>query len=338
MQINFKTILYLILIFNISPGCNNQKKVDINSTVIEGHLQNPLSNKIYFCTYIDSNSLFLGNKTAIDSSQIDDKGYYSFLILNKTPLVFNLESDSKILASNLFLIPGHHLQIDFKSINNIPEINTSNKESKYNNFLLQFIDSFYQNKSVYHEYYISTNYMDIHQFITYNNNRKQKQLNFFAEFFANDSLNTDFKNYVVNTINYGIAIDRLMYIWKKRMKSENIFGDSTYFSFETPDFIENKNAFNCPAYIRFLNLYIKDTYERMVEKGELPIDKSEVLKPSVEKYKLAIKLLNKPFRNVVLYNIIYNEMNSLGKNNHADSLITNSLDSMDSWFCKKYSL
>ena len=125
--------------------------------------------------------------------------------------------------------------------------------------------------------------MDIHQFTTYNNNRKQKQLNFFAKFFANDSINTDFRNYVVNTINYGIAVDRLMYIWKKRMKSENIYGDSTYFSFETPDFIENINAFNCPAYIRFLNLYIKDTYERMVEKGELTIDKSEVLKPSVEK-------------------------------------------------------
>ena len=338
MPINLKTILYLILIFNISLGCNYQKNDDIHSTIVEGRIQNPLSNKIYFCIYTDSNSLFLGNKTAVDSSQIDDKGFYSFLILNKTPLVFNLESNSKILASNLFLIPGQSLQINFNGINNIPDINTSNKESKYNNFLLQFIDSFYQNKYVYHEYYISTNYMDIHQFTTYNDNRKQKQLNFFTKFFANDSLNTDFKNYAINTINYGIAVDKLMYLWKKRMKSENIFGDSAYFSFETSDFIENKDAFNCPAYIRFLNLYIKDTYERMVEKGELPIDKSEKLKPSVEKFKLAIKLLNKPFRNVVLYNIIYSDMTSLEKTNQTDSLQANSLDSMVSWFNKKYSL
>ena len=73
MQINFKTILYLILIFNISPGCNNQKKVDINSTVIEGHLQNPLSNKIYFCTYIDSNSLRI---------EFDGNSFHKAYILN----------------------------------------------------------------------------------------------------------------------------------------------------------------------------------------------------------------------------------------------------------------
>jgi hypothetical protein len=216
-------------------------------------------------------------------------------------------------------------------------VTSSNPESNYNKFLLQFIDSFYQGENK-HEYYIATNYMDILEFTTYNEKRKQKQLFFFNTFFKNDSINTDFKDYALNTINYGIAVDRLMYLWKKRMKSENIFGDSSFFAFETPSFIENRGAFNCPAYIRFLNLYIKDEYERKVEKGELPLDKSEKLVPEVEKYRLALRLLKKPYCNVVIYNIIQIDMNGIGNESTIDAPSVNSMDSMESWFRRKYSI
>jgi len=122
------------------------------------------------------------------------------------------------------------------------------------------------------------------------------------------------------------------------MKGENIKIDSSYFEFETPAFIENKDAINCPAYIRFLNLYIKDNYERMVEHGDLPTEKSGKLIPGVEKYKLALKTLKQPMRDVVIFNIIYNDIqdNIMWDNIRKSSDLP--MDSLMKLFTDKYSV
>jgi len=336
-----KSNTFFILLISIAflfSACNGSDKSQSGSTVVEGTIQNPADGKIYFYTYIDSASLYLDNKSLIDSSAVDNKGHYSFTLPNNSPVIFNLQMGSNILANNLFLIPGAHLEINFTGKDNTPEINSSGHDSFYNKFLLQFLDSFFRDSSVRNEYYIASNYMDIHQFTEYIEKRKQKQLNFFNDYFKGDSLNNYFKNYCLNTINYGIASDKLYYLWKKRMKVENIRGDSSFFSFETKSFIENADALNCPAYIRFLNLYIKDTYERMVERGELPINRANKLIPQVEKYKLAVRLLERPYRDVVLYNLIHSEMNEIGNETSKYEAPTNSLDFMINWFCKKYAI
>ncbi|MBK5285793.1 MAG: DUF4369 domain-containing protein [Bacteroidia bacterium] len=319
----------------VLSGCNPH---DLGSTIIKGNIPFPSADKIYFYSFADSTDIFLENKVAMDSSVIDKNKNYSFSFQLKNSCVFDLIIGNKNLATNLFISPGDKITINFSGKNNESEIISSGDAGKYNTYLIKYLDAFYKNPKTKEEYYIGTNYMDIHHFVLYNESRKQEQLVFFNNFFANDELKKDFRDYALNTINYGIAVDRLMYLWKKRMKGETVIADSSYFSFATPEFIENKSAFNCPAYIRFLNLYIKDTYERMVDNGELPHDKSTRLIPAVEKYKLALRILHKPFRDVVLFNIIFSDMHNVTEKNISHALPEIALDSMIVRFNKKYSL
>lgn len=316
-------------------GCNSDNS---NSTILNGNIQFPPADKIYFCSFADSTDIYLETKTAMDSSVIDKNGNYSFSLQLKNSCAFDLGCGNKNLATNLFISPRDKLKIIFSGRSNDVHVISSGDAGKYNSFLIQFLDTFYRAAAVREEYYIGTNYMDIQQFTLYNERRQQMQLDFLDNYFGSDSPKKEFKDYALNTINYGIAVDRLMYVWKKRMKGENVIVDSSYFSFATPAFVENIDAFNCPAYIRFLNLYIKDTYERMVERGELPLDKSAKLIPAVEKYKLAMQLLRKPFRDAALFNIIFNDMHDVTENAIANPQVKLSPDSMVALFIRKYSL
>jgi hypothetical protein len=311
---------------------------DDKKTIIKGHIEFPVSDKIYFYSYRDTAATYLETMSVIDSSLIDKNGNYAFSLSPKILSSFNLVSGGNNLATNLFITPGEKIILNFIGKNNQPEFFPSGEAAKFNSYLVKFIDTFYKVQATKQEYYIATNYMDINAFASYNETRKQKQLEFFNSFFKYDPLKKDFKDYALNSIYYSIAADRLMYLWKKRMKGETVTADSSYFSFATPSFIENKNALLCPSYIRFLNLYIKDTFERMVERGELPLIKSEKLIPQVEKYKLALRLLKKPYCDVVLYNIIVGDLNDVAEKNHASHSSGISLDSLTVCFINKYGL
>lgn len=326
----------IILIIITGIGCRTDKNE--NLTVIQGNIEVPLHDKIYFYSYPDSESMFLANMEAMDSSTLDKDGNFILTPVCKKPFIFNLVHGNQDLATNLFLLSGNKITINFRDKNNQPEVFPSGEEAKFTAYLINFLDTFYKEPATKQEYYIATNYMDIHQFRSYCEKREQKQFDFFNDYFKNDSLNLEFKFFAHNTIQYGIAVDKLMYVWKKRMKGEIVAADSSYFSFETPSFIENKDAFSCPSYIRFLNLYIKDTYERMVERGEFQFEKSKTVVPQVEKFKLAFQLLHKPYRDVVIYTIILGDMNDLDKINHVPRSYNTSLDSMIAWFESKYSL
>jgi hypothetical protein len=330
------SFVVLLLACFAFTGCFSDHKENGSESNVKGHIQFPEKDKIYFYSYADSIDLFTDHKSAMDSAMIDKDGNYSFPLHHKNPLVFNLVNGDKNLVTNFFITPGDHLKINFVGKDQKIEIFPSGNAARYNAYLVKFLYAFYQEPLAKQQYYIVSNYMDLSQFTSYNETRRQEQVSFFKNFFRDDSLTKEFKDYALNTINYGAAVDRLMYLWKKRMKGEHVEADSTYFNFETSSFIENQDAFSTPSYSRFLNLYIKDTYERMVEHGELPLNKSEKLIPQVEKFKLAIKLLNRPYRDAVLYTIIPGDMNDVGNMNaqHAPSNI--SLDSMIVWFTHKY--
>ena len=289
-------------------------------------------------SFADTIDLYLEKKSALDSSLIDEKGNYTLTLHIKNPCAFNLQCGKKNLAANLFLSPGDNLEMNFIGKNHKPFIKRSGPEAKYNNYLIQFVDSFYNDPVLKPQYYIASNYMDLKQFVSYTDTRKQHQLGFFQSFFKGDSLRPEFRDYAVNTIEYGIAVDRLLYLWKKRMKSEAVNPDSGYYYFATPSYLENKHAFSCPAYIHFLNLYIMDTYVRMLEKGALPEKKSAALIPQVEKYKLAVQLLKPPFRDVVLLGIITNEINSMAQEDTTKPGSSASMIDKIEWFKNKYSL
>ncbi len=332
------SLAFLSLLIMAISSCQPKRAINPHSINIEGRIQYPLGDKIYFSSYADSSDLFLENKTRLDSAIPDKNGSFSFTFRSERPMVFDLESAAQNLATNLILCPGDLLKINFKGKNFSPEIESSTEEGKINLFLVNFLDSFYRSPDIKQEYYISTNYMDGESFATYNERREKAQLEYFKDFFRNDSLKKEYRDYALNTIHYGIAVDRLMYVWKKRMKNETVLLPENYFAFETKSFIENAEAFYCPAYIRFLHLYIKDTFDRMVEQGELPLNKTIPFLPQVEKYKLAASLLSRPFRDVVLYSIIMSDMHDVNNSmiSKRDSSVP--LDSMIAIFRNKYSL
>jgi hypothetical protein len=330
----YRVSLFTLLVFTLFC-CRND---DASLTVIRGNIQFAPAGKIYFYSFADSADIFLERKSAIDSSVVNKNGDYEFKLPLNNSCAFDLICGKKNFVSNLFISPGDKIKIVFTGKENTPHVISEGDAAKYNTYLLGFLDTFYRVPSVKEEYYISTNYMDIQQFATYNDRRKQNQLDFFSDYFKGDSLKKEFRDYANNTINYGIAVDRLMYVLKKRMKGERIELDSSYYSFVTPQFLENMNAFACPAYMRFLNLYIKDVYERKVENGELPVGRSTHLIPAVEKYNLALAIFHHPFREAVLYNILYSDMHDVTASQNSGVSDNQIPDSMLTIFKRKYSL
>ena len=319
-------------------SCSNNEEQKEDKTIIEGSIQNPTHSKISFCTYPDTVSLYLGAKQAVYTVDLDAQGHFKFAIDNKTPVVFDLESGEQTLATNLIVLPGSHLEIKFTGKENRPNIVSSGEASEFNGFLIELLDSFYESPSLKQEYYIGTNYMDIHYFSDYLDKRRQAETGLYNSYFEGKTINKVYEEYAKNTIDYCWGADKLYYLWKKRMKIENIHGDSAYFSFQTKSFIQNAGAINCPSYIRYLNLYIKDYYERLVETGALPKVKGEKLIPDVEKFMLAHELLDSTFRDIALYNIYFGDTHDLAKGAVQDTLRGRSLDSLKASFCRKYNL
>ncbi|MEO8148906.1 MAG: hypothetical protein ABI723_14770 [Bacteroidia bacterium] len=327
--------LALFTLWLVITGCNSNKPAGENQTIIKGTINYPKSNKVYLFGYASTVDKYLLNKTAIDSAQLDNKGDYFFSLKRNKPDLFDLRNGTTDLASNLYLSPHDNLIINFPAPDQKPIVIENSDAAKYNQFIIDFIDSFYINPKIKHFYYIATNYLDADEYITYCNDRQNKQLSFYRNYFGSDDINPDFNKLMINDINYQSAVDRLMYAWKKRMKGENSKIDSSYYNFITPSLIENKEALESPAYMRFLYLYIKDKYERMVEKGELPRSKTEKLIPAVEVYKLATANLNHPYRDVVLYNLVLSDWKTINKKEYPGYSIT-PLDTLISWLRIQY--
>lgn len=297
---------FFFVIFACFAGCNTSSKS--GKIVIEGNAGSG-TRAVYFYTYPDTLQLYSEVKIPIDTASVHENGSFSFKVNSMHPLVFDLHDEKGQLTANLFMCPGDEIKIQFNK-DRRPLIDKTTMEGKFNAYLIEFIDTFYRADRVRNEYYISTNYMNGRAFTDYIEQRKAAQVAFFERRFGGSNLKKEYSEYALNTIKYGIAVDRLMYVWKKRMKSEYVTLDPDFFSFATPQFIENSTAFNCPSYIRFLNLFIKDMYERKVDLGELRNSKSIPLNPALEKYKLAVKLLNRPFRDAVMYQIVHNELSN----------------------------
>lgn len=329
---------FLFFVNRFFSSCNQSYQVPASDTFIRGNMQFPTGDKLYFLSYSDTANLFLNRKSAIDSSDIDPDGNYIISLHIKSSCAFDLVYGRKKLASNLFMSPGDKIEMNFKGKSFVPYIKRSAPEAKYNTFLLQYLDSFYKNEVLKPQYYIASNYMEVNEFEKYTNMRRNQQLSFFNNFFTGDSIKPAFSNYALNTINYGIAVDRLLYLWKKRMKGHSVTPDSSYWFFKDKVFLENDKALNCPVYIHFLTFYIKEMYSQGIESGALPENKSVDVIPQVEKYKLAVKLLERPFSDVVLYDIFSFDLEELKRADGVNAINSLSFDELNSRFRKKYSI
>lgn len=335
-KVNGSYFLLLFFFPALLTGCRSGNSDAGNKTIIKGHFRYPAGDRIYYYSYANRVDKFLAIKTIIDSAIIDQDGNYVFSLNRSEPDLFDLKTDNSVLVNNFYLQPGEKMTINFIQPQSDPEITVDSEAAKRNYFIVSFIDSFYKESSTKKFYYIASNYLSPDQYTSYCDERKQKQLNFYKKYLEAESLNTSFNNFMKAEINYQAAVDKLMYAWKKRMKGEDQIIDSTYYNFLNPALIENKSALESTAYIRFLNLYIKDIYERKVENKELPENKSGKLIPAVEKIKIAEQTLKNPFREIVLYNIIYDDINFTGENKAFLHFSTTTIDTLTFWLNNKY--
>jgi len=328
-------ILFIGVIF--LSACTTQTKKETSQTVIKGNIQNSKTGKVYFYSYADSIDLFIERFTALDSSLIDADGNFSFELEINQPKVFSLRYGSRDLVSNLFISPGDQLEFKFYGNKFIPIIEPIGEEAKFNIYLLQFSDTFYKEPVRAKEYYIASNYYSADQYAVYNDQRKKQMLVFFNNYFRNDNISKNHRSYALFTIQYELASDQLMYLWKKRMKGEPYTADSSYYNFKNPNFVENADAFISPSYIRFLNLYLNEDYEKNISNGKT-LTSSQNFHPSAEKYVLAHQLFNGIFLEAILYRIFYNDVKDVTDTEITERIISSNIDSLKSEFEIKYQL
>ena len=275
-------VLTLVILSTVC--CNPFSKNSSRIAIIEGKINPSFITKhvIYFYQYTDSLSLFFCEKKPTDSCEIKPDGSFKLEIKqwNQSGF-FDLGSKDMIFARNFFLQPGDHLNLVFEGNEMPPKLSYSGKIGKYNLFLQTFSDTFYRNPSVKETYYKTSNYLLAPDYSVYINNRREEQINFFKKYFREEEMDTVFKFYFENETNYNWANDKLYFLWKKRIRKEVVPVDSSYFDFLKIVSVDNSKALICPAYTRFINLYIRELLD---EKTSVTTDGID---PSFERFELA---------------------------------------------------
>jgi len=285
--------------------------------VIEGTIDAPNDSMVYLFAYADSLDRYVDRMTAIDSAVLEAGGRFAMHPAATAPTVFSLRHANTDLVANGLLLPGSRLSFRFMGRGHKPRIEPIGMAARYNAYLIQFQDSFYREKDAYRIYYIVANFMSPDEFARYTHERKERMLAFFDAFFGSDSLPPPCRALARYSIDYEIASDRLMYVWKKRMKGESERPDSAFFDFLTPEFVDNPDALVSPSYIRFVNLYIEHLYETNVENASRAGDLSRADIPAVARYRLCDSLLTPPVRNAVFYNLFITDGQDLSAGHDA---------------------
>jgi len=331
----FKAIVLLLLV----SACNSSKKEEVAGTVIKGNIKNAPDSFVYFKTYIDSVDLFLGMKSSLDSARIDGNGNFELHPKVDSVCVFTLVCGNRDLISNALLTENGHLDITFTGKDYSPVILSKNEISDYNTFLLKLIYEFYKKPDIKQEYYIASNYMDAMPYAEYNGKRMDAMLDFYTKNWGNRSSNQLYYDYAVYTMKYECAADRLMFLWKHRMKNLPIDPDSTYFNYTDKKFLNNPQAYISPSYIRFINLYLKDKYETLAVAGKsVPGAEKFAGVPPVQKYMLAASLFDRPVLNAVLTNLLLSDLKDVDNKDLSSAPSSKNLDSLEMNFKTKYKL
>ncbi|MDP1727583.1 MAG: hypothetical protein Q8M15_12435 [Bacteroidota bacterium] len=326
-----------VILFCLGFGCKSKSdKSDANSVVIKGHTDFKKGTKLFLFGYTDSTDLFLDNLSAIDTSLVDENGDYYFSLKRSLNTVCELQTKDSVLVPILYLSPGKEHSINFSSESDNPGFNTSAIEGKYNDYFMKLIDTFYKEPEAKQFYYISSNFLESRQFDDYITERREKQLAFFENYFKDVIVDSNFKNFALSQIHYQFGTDKMYWVIKKRMKGVKLKIDSSYYNFLSPSLIQNQKAISCPGYIRFVKFYLKDTYERRVEK-ELE-NKLPVTLPAREKYNIAVHDFKGPALKAALYNIIYDDMGGIGNSEIYKNISLQSFDKLLLLFKQKYSI
>lgn len=295
--------LFLLLVFCRSAN---------NNIIITGKITPSFSSKIYLYSFTDSLSQLMGNKSIVDSSELDDDGNYFFSIKCNKPNLFDLEIDQQTIIGNLFIKQGDHLILNFFG-NEKFHVELKSKEVTQIDFHFQFVDSFYINPEIKHYYYVESNELAIPDYQKYIDERANQEMEFFYNFFKNHRCIKEFDKFIRNEIYYQSVNDKLLLLWKKRMKNLWQRGDTVYEKFVNEVRVENPDAWMSPAYHRFLELYINERYQQFIERKNN--SDAEKFSPIEEKQKIVEENLHG----------IYRDMMILKLQKNSSSLVSNGL-------------
>jgi hypothetical protein len=329
-------LLAPVLFLNSCTWQSNEKQGD---TIIKGKIRFASGGDLYLIGYADSIDKILGKKTVLDTAAIGKDGSYRFSIHPKTANEFELKLKDTIILTDVYIAPKNKLSINFGNEHTDPVVSTDNLEGMYNDYRVKLNRKFYFEPEVKQMYYISANYLHVEQFDSFVQVRRKQQLAFFDSYFKGQKPDPEFEKYARSEINYQYGIDKMMFLWKKRIKNVDVFpGPAYYQDISDKAYLENPDALNSPAYYHFLNLYINNIYGERLVKNEIKPIGGEPIKPAVEKMKIAKQSIKEPYFYIVSDNIIASDISSMElqefrtKNPDQKQLSLNLLK----WFEEKY--
>jgi len=304
---NYKDLFYglCILVFTNLSACTHEPKENPGDTILKGHINFDFKGPLYLSGYADSMDQILGRKTVLDTAVIDKKGNYRFVLHACQSCIYDLKTADSLWLSSLYISPQNKLKIDFNERLKDPVIDTSNMEGRYNDFRVKLTWKFFKENETKQFYYIGANYLTLNQFDTFVQGRRKQMHSFYDQYFKGLKPDEEFQKYALAEIDYQYGIDKMMFLWKHRIKDVDIFPDSSYYKYITStSYLNNPDAISSQAYAHYLILYINNIYGEMLAKNHLPTP----VHPIAEKYSLACINLEEPFRDIVIANLIVSDM------------------------------
>ena len=327
---------FCLLLVLILTGCHVRENPQ--DTVLKGRIGFACKGSLFLVGYADSIDKFLGKKSTMDTATIDENGNYRFVLHPQGPNIYDLKSADSLWLPSIYICPTNKLVINFNEKNKDPRIDTSNLEGMYNDFRVKLTYKFFKENTVNQFYYIGANYITINQFDTFVQGRKKQMIVFFDNYFKGQNISPDFKKYALAEINYQYGIDKMMYVWKHRIKNKDIIPDSAYYRDITNKiYLENPDAMFGPAYYHYLNLYVNNIYgESLVKNASRPEMNQKLFAEPIEKIEIAFYSLGLHYQDIVICNIIAGEMSNTEYQRLKAANSARTYQALLVWFEKKY--
>jgi hypothetical protein len=263
--LGIQIFLFTFFLWNIS--CSNYSKNSSLSVSIKGKIDPSFSKSktIYLYQFTDSLGLFFGEKELVDSCSINTDGSFEFSLQpSQSGAFFDLGTSEYVFARNYFVEVGENIQLNFEG-NSMPLLLTSYAEAgKYNEFMQIFADSFYREPSIKKEYFNTSNFLLAPAYSTYINQRKDKQIEFFKNYFKGQKIDSNFAYFFEKETLFNWANDKIYFLWKKRTRQEFVPLDTSYFDFLQLVNSDDAKALNCPGYSRYVTLLLSELYQEDV--------------------------------------------------------------------------
>ena len=326
--IDYSFVVALFFCTIVITGCQSEQ----SSTGIKGQLLHEAraSRFLYIYTYPDSFSVLQTSKMLIDSCQVDQQGNYHWQPKAWKQAAFvDLATKDEVLYRDLFLKPGQTFQLDFDMKQTPAVLVNRSSLDPSNLFLQQFSDTFYRSPEVKDFYYTKSNFLLAPEYSQYIDARHARELAFAQHVTDDTTLPARFRCFVKSEIDYQWANDKIAFLWKKWIRNEEVKLDSNYYNFLKVLAVNNPESYWCPAYQRFLHLYIREMYR------QLPLEQQDPSRAPYKKCELATQLTKGIATKLTLLHILTDERENAISLGVADSTKLKAVQALAAYIAKQ---